>query len=213
MLLIGCWHGWPSNDSDRKISGGGLRPRPGTGAAGDTRPTLPPTTNPQMTFLLLVPVLLTTVAFFISGKTRKAPEVEHKGDTFEKPEPPTLYQGFKGPIDPILLSRIRNSYGEATAILVNKHHENNQETKTPKRSQTLRSNRTNILNTRGEDNYTFLYDLDSALAAGYDLNSNPLSHSDIGSNHDHSCLDSGHSHSSHDYGSSHDFGGFDCGSD
>ncbi len=175
-----------------------------------------------MTFLLpVIAILLITTALTASmSLTQKAPKVKRKEDTAEKPEPSALCQGFKGPIDPILLSRIKNSYGEATAILVNKHHENNRGTKTAKKSQTLRNNRTNTLNTRDEDSYTFLYDLDSALAAGYDLNYNPLrhsddgsshGHSDVGSSHGHSCHDSGHSHSSHDYGSSHDFGGHDCG--
>jgi hypothetical protein len=174
-----------------------------------------------MTFLLpVIAILLITTALTASRLTQKAPKVKRKEDTAEKPEPSALYQGFKGPIDPLLLSRIKNSYGEATAILVNKHHENNRGAKTAKKSQTPRNNRTNIPNTGDEDSYTFLCDLDSALAAGYDLNYNPLSHSgtgsgqdhsDIGSSHGHSCHDSSHSHSSHDHGSSHDYGSHDCG--
>jgi hypothetical protein len=150
-------------------------------------------------------ILLTIAAFSINRAIQKTPKVQPKEGTVEDPKSPTLHQ------DLIQLSRIRNTYGEATATLVSKHHVNNRGTNTAEKSQTLRNNRTSNNYTRDEDNNTFIYDLDYALVSDYDLNSKHLSHSDTGSNQDHSCHDSGHSHSSHNYGSSHDYGGHDCG--
>jgi hypothetical protein len=184
-----------------------------------------------MTFLLLALVPLSIIlAFSLSKITQKDPRTEPKEDTTKDPKSLTLYQDYlkqqgltgnlTGTIDPVTLSRIRNSYGEATAILVNKHYANNQGTKTSKKSQILRNNRTNNLNTRDEDSRTSFYDLDFALAADYDLNSSRPNHSDVRPDHDHSCHDSGSNHSSYDSGSydsgchdseSYDSGGHDCG--
>ena len=167
-----------------------------------------------MTFLLITLITLLIIATLTAiRENQKTSEVKCKEDVAEDPKSLTLYQdyleeqGYTGPIDPVLLSRIRKTFGETTATPFFKHPVNNQGTKTVKKPQTLRNRTTNHYR-RDEDSRTSFYDLDFVLAADYDLNTSRPSHSDIQYNQDHSCHDSGSNHSSHDYGS-HDCGGHD----
>jgi len=81
-------------------------------------------------------ILLTIAAFSINRAIQKTPKVQPKEGTVEDPKSPTLHQAL------IQLSRIRNTFGEATATLVSKNHVNNQGTKPAKKLQKLRNNRT-----------------------------------------------------------------------
>ena len=212
------------NKFNHKFREGGVAPDQGRAPQAIPGPhhlLQPPPT--KMTIPLLAPVLLTIMAFYISRITPKAPEVKRKEDTTKDPKSLTLYQDYlkqqgltgnpTGTIVPVALSRIRTSYGEATASLVHKHLANNKGTKDAKKSQTLSNNRMNNRYTMDEDSRTSFYDLDFALAVDYVMNTSRPNNSDVQSNHDHDSHDSGcHDYGSHDCGG-HDFGGFDCGSD
>jgi|688.fasta_scaffold06610_26 hypothetical protein len=150
-----------------------------------------------MTFLLpVIAILLITTALTASmSLTQKAPKVKRKEDTAEKPEPSALYQGFKGPIDPILLSRIRTSFGEEAAVnFISKHQAGGPRSEIGNKSQTRRRATTERYSRDVDDDTFISYSSHSSYNSGCH---------DYGSSHDYG---------GHDCGG-HDFGGFDCGSD